>query len=231
MGEGSANALSVATGALLSGTYVDRFTQLSTHHPMETAVEAFSAGDGSWTTTATGTDGKVNPSFVFGYPPNWIGTLDQRKWDWRKDYWKNSSVKAAVQEGLDEMYATLNANVSDIKGFTYSIANRADSGFDIVQDPRLVPQMMAICGFNSADKFSEPLNLHSSDRDFYSFVSCNRVNDAGGNCNAFVYPGNTHELEVAEEKWFSPPGTVAGFPTMVRRDLALTVGADPNAVK
>jgi pimeloyl-ACP methyl ester carboxylesterase len=82
-GEGAANGLSVASGALWSGTYVDRFTQLETYPPMETALEAFLAGDGTWTGTATGADRSVNPNFVFGYPPNWIGTLDQSQWDWQ----------------------------------------------------------------------------------------------------------------------------------------------------
>ena len=235
-GEGAANGLSVASGALWSGTYVDRFTQLATYHPMESAIEAFSAGDGTWTGTATGADGSVNPNFVFGYPPNWIGTLDQTQWDWQKDYWVNPSVRAAVEAKLTEMYDTLNAQVGDAPGWVWSITDDADGGFTVVHDEKLLPLMRAIGAFDLAQYMSEPLNLHYSDRDFYSFpvwniALCESSNAAGGACQAFEYPGNTHELTKAAEPWFSPEGTVDGWPLMLLRDQALIAGQDPRAVE
>lgn len=235
-GEGAANGLSVASGALWSGTYVDRFSQLQTYPPMETALEAFMAGDGTWTGTAIGADGTGNPNFVFGYPPNWVGTLDQTQWDWQKDQWSAPSVRAAVEKKLDEMYSTLNAHVKDAGQWSWAIMDREDGGFTVVHDERLVPLMTAIGAFDAPQYVSEPLNLHFSDRDFYSVPEvnvefCARVNGAGGKCHAFEYFGNTHELSVAGEDWFSPEGTVAGFPVMTARDQALIVGQDPEAIK
>lgn len=234
-GEGAANGLSVASGALWSGTYVDRFTQLQTYPPMETALEAFMAGDGTWTGTAVGADGKVNPNFVFGYPPNWIGTLDRSKWDWQKDQWSAPSVRAAVEKKLDEMYATLNAQVKDAEKWSWAITEHADGGFTVVHDERLVPLMQAIGAFDVPQYMTEPLNLHFSDRDFYStpdvnITLCENANAAGGTCQAFEYLGNTHELTKAAEGWFSPEGTTDGWPLMLRRDQALISGQDPRAV-
>ncbi len=235
-GEGAANGLSVASGALWSGTYVDRFTQLQTYPPMETALEAFLAGDGTWTGTATGADGKVNRNFVFGYPPNWIGTLDQSQWDWQKDQWSAPSVRAAVESKLTEMYATLNAQVSDAAQWSWSITEREDGGFAVVHDDRLVPLMKAIGAFDLPQYVLEPLNLHFSDRDFYSIPDgniafCENANAAGGSCQAFEYPGNTHELTKAAEGWFSPEGTTDGWPKMIARDQALIAGQDPRKVE
>jgi len=235
-GEGAANGLQVASGALWSGTFVDRFTQLRSYGPMDSALEAFTAGDGTWTGTATGADGTVNPNFVFGYPPNWIGTLDQTAWDWQKDYWSAPSVRAAVEKKLDEMYAALNAQVKDAGKWSWAITDREDGGFDVVHDERLVPLMPAIGAFDLASYMTEPLNLHYSDRDFYSFPDwnialCENANAAGGACQAFVYPGNTHELTKAAEDWFSPADTIDGWPLMIRRDQALIAGQDPHTVE
>lgn len=235
-GEGAANGLKVTSAALWSGTYVDRFTQLETYPPMETALEAFIAGDGTWTGTATGADGRVNPNFVFGYPPNWIGTLDQTAWDWQKDQWSAPSVRAAVEKKLDEMYATLNAQVKDAAGWAWSIGEEADGGFTVVHDERLVPLMKAVGAFDLAGYLTEPLNLHYSDRDFYSapawnIAFCENANAAGGTCQAFEYMGNTHELTKAVEGWFSPADTVDGWPLMLKRDQALIAGQDPRAVE
>lgn len=235
-GEGAANGLQVASGALWSGTFVDRFNQLEIYPPMETALEAFLAGDGTWTGTETGEDGSVNPNFVFGYPPNWIGTLDQTQWDWQKDQWSAPSVRAAVEKKLEEMYATLNAQVKDAGSWAWSITEDADGGFTVVHDERLVPLMRAIGAFDLPQYLTEPMNLHYSDRDFYSMPEinialCENANAAGGACQAFVYPGNTHELSKAAEEWFSPADTQDGWPLMLRRDQALIAGQDPRAVE
>jgi dienelactone hydrolase len=236
VGEGAGNGLKVTSGALWTGTIVDRFTQLRTYGPMETTLEAFMAGDGTWTGTATGADGLVNPNFVFGYPPNWIGTLDQTKWDWQKDYWSTPTVRAAVEKKLDEMYGTLNAQVKEAAGWAWSITDRADGGFEVAHDPAVAEAMRAIGAFDAAQYMTEPLNLHFSDRDFYSLPDwnialCENANAARGSCQAFDYPGNTHELTKAAEDWFSPAETQDGWPLMIRRDLALIAGQDPRAVE
>lgn len=235
-GEGAANGLTVSSGALWSGTYVDRFTQLETYPPMETALEAFLAGDGTWTGKATGADGSVNPNFVFGYPPNWIGTLDQSQWDWQKDQWSAPSVRATVEAKLDEMYATLNTQVKDAGQWSWAITESEDGGFTVVHDERLVPLMRAIGAFDQPQYVTELLNLHYSDRDFYSMPDwnialCESANAKGGKCQAFEYEGNTHELTKAAEAWFSPDGTTDGWPLMLRRDLALIAGQDPRTVE
>jgi len=235
-GKGAANGLSIASSALGSGTYVDRFSQLQTDPPMETALEAVLAADGTWTGTTIGADGTVNPNFVFGSPPNRIGTLDQTQWDWQKNQWSAPLVRAAIEMKLDEMYSTLNAQVTDAGQWSWAITDREDGGFTAVHDTGLVPFMQAIGAFDVPQDVTAPLNLHFSDRDFCSVPAvntdfCARGNGAGAKCHAFEYFANTHELSVAGEGRFSPEGTVAGFAVMSARDPALIVGQAPEAIK
>lgn len=235
-GEGAVNGLSVASGAPWSGTYVDRFTQLQFYPPMETALEAFLSGDGTWTGTATGADGTVNPNFVFGYAPNWIETLDQTKWDWQKDQWSAPLVGAAVEKKLDEMYSTLNVQVKDAGQWSWAITEPEDGGFTVVHDERLIPLMQAIGAFDLPQYMTEPLNLHFSDRDFYSIPAvnvdfCARVNGVGGKCHAFAILRQHTRIVHGWRRLVQPEGTVAGFPVMTARDQALIVGKDPEAIK
>lgn len=226
VGEGAGNGLSVATGSLWAATYVDRFTQLLTYRAMERATEAFLAGDGTWNGTAVGRDGTVNPNFVFGYPPNWIGTLDQSEWTWQADFWTDASVQAAVETKLEEMYGAINANVADMGDLAWSVAPDNAGSFSVTHDERLVTAMQAIGAYDAAEYVTEPVALHFSDRDFYSIPEwniafCARVDAAGGSCRAYEYPGTSHTLGVADQGWFSPEGTQDGFGVMLERDAAL----------
>jgi hypothetical protein len=134
------------------------------------------------------------------------------------------------------MYATLNAQVKDAGQWSWVITDREDGSFTVMHDERLVPLIRAIGAFDLPQYMTEPLNLHYSDRDFYSepavnIALCERANATGGKCQAFDYVANTHELTKAAELWFSPEGTTDGWPLMLRRDLALIAGQDPRAVE
>jgi len=92
-----------------------------------------------------------------------------------------------------------------------------------------VEQLERLGGYHAAQYLSEPINLHHSDRDFYSLPVWNaglkkRVNAAGGRVSDFVYPGTNHRLAVSPQDWFSPAGTVDGRPEMLARDIALFSG-------
>jgi hypothetical protein len=168
----------------------------------------------------------VNPNFVFGYPPNWIGTLDQSEWTWQADFWVEPSVRAAVETKLGEMYDAINAGAGDMGDLVYSVADAADGTFDVMHDPRLVAAMAGIGAYDQPQWMTEPVALHFSDRDFYSIPDwnrtfCDRIAAAGGACMAYEYPGATHALRVADQDWFSPAGTEDGLPVMQRRDKAL----------
>ncbi|MEX0969966.1 MAG: hypothetical protein WD046_05905 [Paracoccaceae bacterium] len=230
VGEGAGNGLAVTSGSLWSSTYVDRFTQLDTYHAMESTTAAFYSGDGTWNGTAIGADGSVNPDFVFGYPPSWIGTMNPDDWSWQADYWaRSASVRAAVETQLSQMYGAINGGVADMSSLTWSISADKDGGFTVNHDPALIGPMAAIGAHDAAQYMREPLHLHFSDRDFYSFPEwntafCARVNAAGGACTAYEYPGTTHKLGVADAEWYSPEGTEDGFAVMIERDLALFGG-------
>lgn len=225
-GEGAANGLSVSSGSLWAGTYVDRFTQVETYHAMESTTRAFLAGDGSWTGTATGADGSVNPNFVFGFPPSWIGTMNQAEWGWQADYFnRNSSVQAAIEAKLAQMYDNVNAGVDDMTDQGWSITTNYDGSVSVNHSKSMAQAYYAIGAFHYPQYMTEPLAMHFSDRDFYSFPAwnydmCERANEAGGDCNAYEYAGTTHTLGIGPE-WYSPAGTVDGFPIMIERDLAM----------
>lgn len=224
-GEGASSGLEVEAASIWAGTFVDRFTQLETYGPMEKAPSAFLDGDGSWNGTATGASGAVNPDFVFGYPPHWIGSPHPQDWDWQTDQWGASGVEAVMIGKLDEMYETLNNRVGSISGATFGIHRDAEGRLVVEHDPDVADQMAGVGGFRSPQYFSEPLQLHASDRDFYSlpewnFALCADINALGGACRAYIYPGNTHNLQLAENPWFSPPGSRSGFDLMIQRDLS-----------
>ena len=68
-----------------------------------------------------------------------------------------------------------------------------------------------------------PLDLHYSNMDYYSIPSWNEslvrmVRATGGTARAYLYPGNTHELQVDGN---APAGSVAGRPTAIERTIQL----------
>lgn len=224
-GEGAPSGLEVSAASIWAGTFVDRFTQLETYGPMETARSAFLDGDGSWNGTAAGASGDVNPDFIFAYPPHWIDSPHPEDWGWQAGQWSAPSVEAVISVKLDELYETLNVRVGSVSGATFS-TNRDRAGQLVVEhDLDVVSQMAGVGGAGYPEYLREPLNLHTSDRDFYSWPEwnlrlCADINVLGGTCRAYIYPGNTHNLQLAEDTWFSPPASRSGFDLMLRRDLS-----------
>lgn len=234
-GEGSKVINAVHAASIWSGTFPSRFTQLETYWPMQKSPEAFMSGDGTWTGTATGKNGAVNERFVFGYPSDWIETIDREEWTWQNDTWSEPGVVDAIRFKLDQMYAAINAYVNDIDAAGYQLAV-GDSGFySILHDARVADTLQLIGGFDAKEYLSEPLALQHSDRDFYSFPEwnadlCRRVNAAGGTCHDFEYPENTHSLRVSDHRWFSSEQAVPGFSYAIQRDIALFRGEDPREI-
>jgi pimeloyl-ACP methyl ester carboxylesterase len=231
-GEGSKVKNDISAASIWSGTFPSRFTQLLTYWPMQTTTEAFFSGDGTWNSTAIGADGRVNEHFVFGYPSDWIVTVDTADWSWQKETWSIATVPEAVRVKLDQMYGAINEYVGDINDAEYTMAIGDAQMFAVSHDSRVADAMSLIGGFEQEQYLTEPLALQHSDRDFYSFPAwnadlCERVNKAGGTCHDFEYPENTHSLRVSENRWFSGETAVPGFSAAIRRDIALFQGDDP----
>lgn len=234
-GEGSKVSNDIHAASIWSGNIPSRFTQLETYWPMQASPEAFMSGDGTWNGTAIGADGRVNGRFVFGYPSDWIGTVHVDEWTWQKDTWSIPNLPDAIIVKLDQMYNAINAYVDDINDADYKMARADGPAFAILHDSRVADAMRQVDAFDKEQFLTEPLALHHSDRDFYSFPEwnadlCKRANVAGGRCFDFSYPGNTHSLRVSEHGWFSPPNSVAAFPYVIQRDIALFSGRDPREV-
>lgn len=226
-GEGSGVGNAIASGSIWAGCFPSRFVQLETYGPMQATVEAFMSGDGSWTGTATGHNGHVNPNFVFGWPPDWIETVDPASsaWTWQTKTWSVPSVAEVLRRKYSEMYATLNSNVGNLGDARFKMTVDAAGKSKVIHDPRVAEAMRRIGGFDYPQYLTEPLALHFSDQDFYSTPAWNedlsrRINDAGGRSIAHLYPGNTHGLERSARSWFSAPGVVPGFERMLQRDIA-----------
>ncbi len=231
-GENSRVENEINAASIWSGTFPSRFTQVHTYHPMESAPQAFMAGDGTWTGTAVSAAGDENPNFVFGYPPDWIDTVDRTEWTWQNDIWTNRTVLEAVDTKFTQMYAVVNSRVSDINGADFEIVENADGTFSVDHDPRVADAMARIGAYDLEELLTEPLLLQHSDRDFYSLPNwnadlCHRINDAGGSCRQFEYAENTHGLRVSQRDWFSGPDAVAGFETALARDIALFHNRSP----
>jgi dienelactone hydrolase len=236
-GEGSMIRNALAAGSVWSGCFGPRLEQLAIYGPMSATLEAFMSGDGSWTGTATGADGRVNPNFVFGWPPDWIGTVDTRspEWTWQAETWSTQTVAQVLQDRTAEMYRAINAGVGDIDDAAFELATAADGRVSVRHDPRIVSAMRAIDAFNREELLREPLHLHHSDQDYYSIPRWNiglakRINSAGGHARDYLYPRNTHSLLASPHRWFSPRETVAGLPYMIRRDLMLFAGTEATEI-
>ena len=231
-GEGSGVKNSIHAASIWSGTFPPRFTQLVTYWPMQTAPEAFMSGDGTWNGTAVGADGSVNPNFIFGYPADWIGTVDKKEWTWQHDTWSLPTVVDAITVKLDQMYGAISGYVSDIDDARYTIAFDDANLFEVEHDPRIVAAMRNIDAFSQERYLTEPLVLQHSDRDFYSFPEwnadlCRRISRAGGSCFDFEYAGNTHALRVSDHAWFAGAEASPGFGYALQRDMALFRGSNP----
>ena len=227
-GEGSTIRNALTTGSIFSGCYGPRFEQAEIYGPMATTLEAFMSGDGSWTGTATGRDGTVNPNFVFGYPSDWIGTVDTRSadWTWQAETWPTPTVAASLQNKYAEMYEAINTQVADISGARFEMSADESGKTVVLHDPRIAEAMQQIGGYGFEEFLTEPMHLHHSDRDYYSIPRWNedltsRINTAGGQAMDFTYPGNSHSLLVSKYDWFSEGEVIEGLGYMIERDLAL----------
>jgi hypothetical protein len=216
----------IHAASIWAGTFPSRFTQVHTYHAMESSVEAFMSGNGAWTGSATASDGTVNPNFVFGYPSDWIETMDRTEWTWQNDNWSTPTVAKAMANKFGQMYATVNNYVDDIDGAAFELEVLDDGGFRVIHDPRVESAMAEIGGFDFEEYLTEPLVLQHSDRDFYTLPAwnadlCERINSSGRSCFDFEYAENTHALRVSTREWFSSKDAVAGFHTALQRDIAV----------
>ncbi len=234
-GKGSSIKHPFSAASIWSGNIPDRFTQANTFGAMASSLQAFMSGDGSWTGSALGQDGSLNPDFIFAWPADWIGTLDtsSEDWTWQIEQWDSASVEAATAGKYQEMYNTLNSLVRDTDSAAFEIGRTETGKLQITHSQEIVKAMNAIGGFGAERYLSEPLALHFSDRDYYSFPAWNkglseRVNNIGGQSYSFEYPGNTHSLKRSSHLWFSPTGTEDGYKQAIQRDLLLFSGQDPN---
>ncbi len=218
----------IFAASIWSGNIADRFAQVDTFEAMATTTQAFMSGDGSWTGTAKGRDGTINPDFVFPWPADWIGTLDtgSDEWTWQADQWSTASVFDARQRKYREMYNAFNRYVANLSDADFTI-RRDDNGSTLIQHPpRVSKAIPTLGGWHYANYVDAPLSLHISDRDYYSLPAWNhdlarRINQSGGKARVYVYAGNTHSLRVSKYGWFSPPGTEPGAPLATARDTQL----------
>ena len=234
-GEGSNVKNEIQAASIWSGAFPARFTQLKTYWPMQRSPEAFMSGDGTWNGTAVSASGVVNERFVFGYPSDWIETVNQDEWTWQQETWSEASVVNTIREKLDQMYTAVNTFVDDIDNADYQLAVGDSGAFAILHDARIQDAMNSIGGFHAEQFLTEPLALQHSDRDFYSLPEwnadlCARVNAAGGDCYDFEYFENTHSLRVSDNRWFSSAEASPGFSYAIQRDIALFRGSDPREI-
>jgi dienelactone hydrolase len=227
-GENSSLKNAVYSGSLWSGCFGTRFAQAGIYGPMASTLEAFMSGDGSWTGSAMGQNGSINPNFVFAWPPDWIGTLDTNSadWGWQTDNWNLNTVAESLEKKFSEMYNAVNEHVENIDDASFKMEQDNTGKATVRHDPRIIEAMHKISAFNYEQYLTEPLLFHHSDQDYYSIPEWNadlsaRINNSGGNSHDFTYPGNTHSLLISKHEWFSKKGTKEGFATMVLRDLNL----------
>lgn len=227
-GEGSAVANPLSAGSIISGCFGPRMEQVEVYGPMANTLEAFMSGDASWTGTATGRDGTVNPEFVFGYPPDWIGTVDTKspEWTWQAQTWSVPGVAESLELKYSEMYLAINEGVKDIQSAAFTLEQDDSGSTRAKHDPRVETAMSRIGGFAYEQFLTEPLQLHHSDQDYYSIPRWNedlsrRINLAGGNSRDFIYPANSHSLQISPYKWFSKGEIVEGLGYMLERDSKL----------
>ncbi len=235
VGEGSTAAPPVAAASIWAGTIAPRIVQGQVYHAMQSTPQAFLAGDGTWTGSARGADGSINPNFVFAYPADWIGSVDPAAWTWQHETWSTPSVAAALETKFGEMYDALNRLVRDVEGARFELVTDPTGRVVVRHDPRVSAALERVGGWGYPEFLTEPLALHHSDRDFYSWPEwnaglCARVNSAGGRCVDFNYPGNTHSFRRSKHEWFADAPVTPALDTVIKRDVALFSGRDPAEI-
>ena len=225
-GEESKVDNAIHAASIWSGNIPSRLVQLETFWPMQASQQAFMSGDGSWNGTAVGSNGSVNPHLVFGYPADWIETVDTEQWTWQNDVWVEATVADALEVKLKQMYEAVNTFVIGSPDAQFTIDRHDGKKATINHEAWVEEGLRQIGGFEYQQYLSEALNLHHSDRDFYSLPEwnrdlCERINEAAGECVDYSYSGNTHSLRVSQHDWFSPAGSTDGFSLAIQRDIEL----------
>ncbi len=127
--------------------------------------------------------------------------------------WKARQYTGTIQQGIDgrrqQMYRTVRNNV-------------ADQAHADLNKNSLLGAMRAIDAVAFPQFITVPLDLHFSDRDYFSTPQWNSavvrsIRSMGGRANAYVYPGNGHDLRLVDG--WSPRGSSAGRETAIARTL------------
>lgn len=231
VGEGTQDHLRPTQSALWSGTFLPRLRALEEMMPLALTAESFLSSDGTWTGTAIGKDGSLNPNFIFGFPPDWIETPNPENWSWQKETWSEESVASAVESETRKMYQELRDHVSDLADIKLELV-QGDAA-TLKHDTKTEQSFSKIGGFNFAPFLTEAIELHVPDKDHYSQLSwnkdlCDRINNAGGECNLIIYPDNNHSLRASPYEWFSPKGTPDGYPIMIENLVSKFNAVEPS---
>lgn len=228
-GEGSSLQQNIHAASIWAGCIAPRFVQLETYAPMQKSTQAFVSGDGDWTGSAMGNNGVTNPHFIFPYPSDYIGTMNQAEWTWQNDSWSDQAVADVLRTKLDEMYSAINTHVTNINDASFELVASDNQATKIIHDPRVRSALNQVDAFSMEQYLTEPVALHHSDQDFYSLPAwnedlCKRINNANGKCEDYTYIENTHSLRVSEHAWFSSENAIEGLPIALQRDTALFSG-------
>ena len=216
--------------SLWSGCIAGRTEQVRVYGPMADSPQSFLAGDGSWNGTAIGAAGETNPDFVFGFPGDGIETPHVEVWTWQRDIWIYETVEESLRAKLDEMYERYESGVRDLEDISYRLI-RVDSELNLVHDPALMAVLPELGGFKQHRHLDMPVNLHYSDRDYYSLPEWNldlarRIRDAGGQAEAYEYVGVNHSLRASEHEWFAPFPVEDAIQQVAERDIRLFLAYD-----
>lgn len=221
-GESSTVKQQISAASIFSGCFLPRLEQGKLYSSMSSTPQAFLAGDGRWTSKATGYTGQVNPDFQFGFPADWIGTPNPADWTWQNKTWSTSTVKQAFKKKYDEMYSILHTDHLTVDFYT---SQTNDMGRTVIQHPNHIKVAYAATSpIYYPQYLQEPLVLHHSDRDYYSPPKWNRelvqtILKSGGSAVNFEYPGNTHSLTISQHKWFSENYNQTGLNQMITHDI------------
>lgn len=144
-------------------------------------------------------DALTDPAY-FAHMPSW--------WD---PAWYPGNLTDGIAQKKAEMYDTVRTYVAD-----QANANPATNS--------LAPVMARLDAARHVHYITVPLDLHYSDMDHYSIPEWNegvvrKIRALGGSANAYLYAGNSHEFETAED--WSPADAVAGRESALERTIAL----------
>lgn len=230
IGDNPAFPSGLHAASLWSGCIAGRTEQVLVYGPMADSPQSFLSGDGSWNGTAVGAAGEVNPDFVFGFPGDGIGTPHVEEWTWQRDNWIYRTVEESLRARLNEMYDRYESGVEELGDISYQLT-RVDGELQLVHDLDLSTVLTELGGFRQHRHLDMPVNLHYSDRDYYSLPEWNldlarRMRDAGGEAETYEYVGVNHSLRASEHEWFSPFQVEDAIPRVAERDIRLFLAVE-----